>query len=139
MLKKPVYRFTIFVFFPLLVGGLIYLFFRDDSIIVINWLNNSQLIDSEKIKISREQVPEWFIYNLPDGLWIFSYVSMMLILWGDKINYKLMFWCFILPIFIIVHEFGQLVHFFSGRFDQFDLIFYIFGSVAPFFLIKSKK
>lgn len=135
--NNQVHRVIIFVFLPLMIGGLIYVCFRDDSIIMNNWLNKNQLMDLDKIKIRHEEVPDWLLYNLPDGLWIFSYVSMMLLLWGKKFNNKLMFWVFILPISIILHEFGQLIHFFSGRFDKIDLLFYIFGTTAPFLLIKT--
>lgn len=134
---KRVFRFTIFVFLPLLIGGLVYLCFRGDSIIINNWIKKNQIIDIDKIKISHKEVPDWFLYNLPDGLWIFSYVSMMLLLWGKKFKLKSFFWVLIMPISIILHEFGQLIGLFSGRFDKLDLLFYIFGTLVPFLLIKT--
>lgn len=77
-------------------------------------------------------IPHWFLYSLPDGLWIFSYISLMLFVWKNSISPKNIFWIFIIPILAIGSEIGQLLNFISGTFDFADLVFYILGMTFPF-------
>lgn len=71
-------------------------------------------------------MPLWVIYNLPDALWLFSYLLYIDAIWSNSFHnslYKLFFWS--IPIFSILLEFLQLANFIPGTFDIVDIMFYI--------------
>ena len=75
--------------------------------------------------------PDWLLFSLPDGLWVFSYVSLILWLWDNKLNGINSVWIFLIPFVAIASEFGQLIGIVPGTFDITDLIFYILGTTLP--------
>jgi hypothetical protein len=85
-----------------------------------------------------DKIPEWILFSLPDGLWIFSYVSLMLFIWQNSVSIKNIFWISIIPILAIGSEIGQLFGLVPGTFDFADLLLYLFGMTLPFmFFTKS--
>lgn len=125
-------RITKHSLIPLLLGGLIYVLFRSQSLIMFGWVNAIgmyELINLLRAYINAYEVliPNWFIYSLPDGLWIFSFTSALIIVNGCKWNeYKV--WL-LLPIGFGI-EFLQLLGIFKGTFDVNDLFFYFIGIVS---------
>ena len=83
-------------------------------------------------------LPDWLLFSLPDGLWVFSYVSLILLLWDNRLNGYNSFWVFLIPFLAIASEFGQLLGFVSGTFDITDLIFYILGTTLPIILYTNQ-
>jgi hypothetical protein len=79
----------------------------------------------------RNFLPDWLIYSLPDGLWIFSYMSLILLIWKNKINLHNIIWIVIAPVIVILFEFGQLLYITKGTFDYNDIAFYIVGTILP--------
>lgn len=125
----------------LLLGGSIYVFFRALSLNMFNWfvslgLNNSIL----KIRRLTQniKIPDWILFSLPDGLWIFSFVSFQLFIWNNKIEKENCVWLFCLPIMAIISEIGQLVKIVPGTFDSIDLVMYLIGTVLPFFIYNNQ-
>lgn len=103
---------------------------------LLNPINNLR----ESINLKANDIPHWFLYSLPDGLWIFSYISLMLFVWKNSVSFKSIVWILIIPILAIGSEVGQLLSFMSGTFDFTDLVFYILGTILPFlFYHKSIK
>ncbi len=84
-------------------------------------------------------LPDWTIYSLPDGLWLFSYMALMLLIWKNKVNNNNAFWIFSVPLLVLCHEFGQLFKIFPGTFDIADIIFYLFGILLPLTLFTFKR
>ena len=125
--------------FPLVFGGLLYIFFRADSLLMFKWfrmLNLTNVINEIRnytIPIN-SFIPNWVLYSLPDGLWLFSYVSLQLYLWKNEINFKNIFWILLIPTIAISSEVGQLIKVVPGTFDLTDLFFYILGSTLPVIL-----
>jgi len=76
--------------------------------------------------------PHWFIYNLPDGLWIFSYTAISLEIWKHSITRQNIFWIFSIPITAISSEFFQFFKIISGTFDFLDAAFYSVGTIFPY-------
>ncbi len=90
--------FSINVLLPIIVGLLIYLF------------PPSQLIRN----------------YFPDGLWAYSFISSVLIIWNRKINpvwIGITFFCFML------FEFLQYTHHVTGTADWYDLAVYAMFSL----------
>ena len=126
-------------FLTLLVGGMIYILFRTSSLKMFSWYKTIGLgeltNDLRKMTFQfADKIPEWILFSLPDGLWIFSYVSLMLFIWRNSVSIKNIFWISIIPILAIGSELGQLFGLVIGTFDIADLILYIFGMTLPFIL-----
>lgn len=128
-------------FFSLLIGGLIYISFRSYSLKMFRWFENIGIENiiiaiRKKTQIYFSEIPEWILYSLPDGLWIFSYICLMLFIWNTKITYKNIVWLLIIPLLAILSEIGQLFSLINGTFDFVDLTFYILGLLLPFILFN---
>ena len=129
----------------LTIGGCIYLFFRSDTLFMFNWVDSISLTNiletlrNDTLPI-RENLPNWFIYSLPDGLWISSYVFIMFSIWGESLSSDSIVWLLLIPIAAMLSEFGQLIHIIPGTFDALDLICYSIGfSLPALLLIKYYK
>lgn len=126
-------------FLTLLFGGLIYVLFRTTTLKMFVWYETIGLGGLTKglRKLTFQfanELPDWILFSLPDGLWIFSYVCLMLAIWQNSISSKNAFWILIIPILAIGSEIGQLFGIIVGTFDFTDLLFYIFGMTLPFIL-----
>ena len=83
--------------------------------------------------------PNWFLYSLPDGLWLFSYLSVLLAVWDNVISKHNIHWLLLVPMIAIFSEIGQLFEIVPGTFDIFDLIFYLLGTVLPILIFTNSK
>ena len=129
---------TALLFTPVVLGGLIYIIFRTDRLIMFHWfeyLNLSDEINTIKSLKNILSLPDWFIYSLPDGLWIFSYIHISLEIWKFSITRQNIFWIFSIPITAIASEIFQLFKIIPGTFDLVDIIFYLIGIALPFIKI----
>jgi len=129
--------------FSLFIGGIIYLFFRTEKLLMFKWINFIGAEDVlNKIRLItlnfRPYIPDWLLYSMPDGLYVFSYVSLMLAVWNMKLTLTSIFWILNIPLIIIVSEIGQLFLIVPGTYDIKDLSFYLFGTVLPFFCLHKR-
>lgn len=67
-------------------------------------------------------MPEWFRFSLPDGLWILAYLLMIDAALPDR-NDKFV-WISAIPMIGILSELLQWAGLFQGIFDPVDLLFY---------------
>jgi len=86
-----------------------------------------------------DHFPNWFLYSLPDGLWLFSYLSVLLVVWDNVISKHNIHWLLLVPMVAIFSEIGQLFEIVPGTFDIFDLIFYLLGTVLPILIFTNSK
>tara|TARA_B100000768_G_C11135061_1_gene313506 strand:+ start:316 stop:675 length:360 start_codon:yes stop_codon:yes gene_type:complete len=89
-----------------------------------------------------DHLPNWFLYSLPDGLWLFSYLSVLLMVWDNTISKHNIHWLLLVPLFAVFSEIGQLFKIVPGTFDILDLTFYIAGTALPILIftnLKTKK
>ena len=125
-------------FLSLFLGCLIYIAFRQETLILFTWFDISYLSEFRLITLPFSQIlPNWFLYSLPDGLWVFSYVTISLVYWKNVINKRNIFWIIIIPCIGLSSEIGQLFNILPGTFDKSDLLFYFVGTISPFLLFKS--
>lgn len=129
-------------FFTMLCGGLIYLAFREGHLKMFDWFEKISLM--EELNFFRNStlkysfyLPDWVVYSLPDGLWLFSYVSLVMAFWKNKIQINSLFWILFLPIWALAHEIGQFFHLVQGTFDFVDVVFYIVAILLPFILYSN--
>ena len=128
----------------ILFGGVIYIAFRSSNIILFKWIDYIVLIDPvENLRIVtlpyKEYLPDWFLYSLPDGLWMFSYSCIVLVIWKRKITKYSLLWLLSLPMISILFEVLQYYNYFNGTFDIIDIVFFIFGSLLPILINERMK
>jgi hypothetical protein len=130
-------KLIIYSFFPLLIGGLIYIGFRTDSLLMFNWFSYLGVIDlvkSYRSLVYEITLPEFFVYSLPNGLWTFSFLMFVYITTNKKFNFFLTLFCILI---IIGLEIFQLTKLISGTFCLTDLLTNIFFIVL-FLIIKER-
>lgn len=126
----------------LLTGGLIYILFRTDDLAMFRWFDALALdlpigFIREITMTAKNKLPNWFLYSLPDGLWIFSYISLILLLWKNEIHTYNFFWVYIIFFIAIISEIGQYFNLIPGTFDVVDLIFYALGAIIPLIIYNN--
>jgi len=131
-------------FLTLLAGSIIYLFFRTDTLLIFKWLAIFSIDETlfgirELTQNIKPHLPNWIIFSLPDGLWVFSYVSLTLLLWNNIITRANFMWVFLIPTIAISSELGQLFKIVQGTFDITDIFFYVVGTILPILIFLNKS
>lgn len=128
----------------LLLGGLVYISFRQDTLKMFSWFDRVNMLEAIldfrlfTLPLS-VYLPNWFLYSLPDGLWLFSYLSLLLIVWNNTISKHNIHWLLLLPTVAISAEIGQLFTILPGTFDILDLTFYLGGTILPILIFTNSK
>lgn len=123
--------------FPVILGGIIYIVFRTERLIMFRWFEYLSISSEITIIQNLREVfsfPGWFIYSLPDGLWVFSYTSISLEIWKNSITKQNSFWIFGVPAVAIASEVLQLFKVIPGTFDLTDIFFYVFGMILSYYI-----
>jgi hypothetical protein len=132
----------LFVLLPILIGGLIYIVSRPKSLKMFRWfenLNIDNLTNSFRAAFFHIDFPYWVKYNLPDLLWVFSFTSLILIIWNKEIIDQNVFYV-IFPVSVgILSEIGQLFCIIGGTFDLMDILFYSIGGLLSALLFINSK
>ncbi len=124
------------VLIPITFGGIIYLLFRDKSLMMFRWANAigvNGFIDCARICFASVSTNycKWLFFSLPDGLWVYSFTSFMLIVWGLKFSKHSIFWISIGPLLALCGEMGQALGVVRGTFDPTDFLLCLIGSILP--------
>lgn len=77
----------------------------------------------------------WVKYNLPDGLWLLSYLLLMESIWGMQKGIKLIFDIPII-VFAFLMELFQYIGVFPGTGDILDLLFYMLSILTTICITK---
>ena len=123
--KKKEYILALILLF---VGGMIYLLYRPQSILLFratDALGLAPYISSLRESASSAILPSILINSVPAGLWTASYLILMYCntkFYNKKTGMML---SLPLPVSMIVLEFMQLVGWCPGTFDFYDLICYV--------------
>jgi hypothetical protein len=125
----------------LFTGVLCYYFFRDSNIIFFQIFKIK--IPFANIRLSDNFLYRFLKYNLCDGLWLLSCILFLRFLWFKNPvigNYYIK--SFIGIAFLL--EFLQLIEYFPGTFDIFDLFTMAFFALSEhlinyFFTISRRK
>jgi hypothetical protein len=128
---------------PILVGCLIYTLWRKPTLLVFYWYHcvgldgviNAWRLAAEPI---RSWLPNWFLFSLPDGLWVYAITSFMAALWFNAPKQYVWFWTYIGAALAIGGEFGQSIGLVQGAYDTTDVIFYVAGLVLAKFVVSRK-
>lgn len=112
----------------LFVGGMIYLLYRPQSILLFratDVLGLAPYISSLRESASSAILPSILINSVPAGLWTASYLILMYCNTKFYNKKTRMMLSLPLPVSMIVLEFMQLVGWCPGTFDFYDLICYV--------------
>lgn len=121
-------KFTL-IFFPLLLGILIYLLYRSRNLFyynLIHYLNMHGYVSlaRQTAIIYRKLFPTWSIYSLPDGLWLFS-TGAAFLMCRNFYKFHLIWYSFIY-VFMVLIEFIQKFYgghgTIIGTFDKKDIL-----------------
>lgn len=110
---------------PLMVGIILYGLFR--GIPFLAW---------SPLFLAGKQF-SFFIYNLPDALWLYALMSSLTAIWGEKLFTNGRFWLLITIVLSIGSEIAQYFRLIPGTFDLWDIIIYI--ATLFFFITQSTK
>ena len=111
----------------LIIGGLIYIRYRSENLLMFDWYHDLGLtdyIESFRKNADTLSVYGWFKYNMPAGLWLFAYMFIIDSVWGKEKNNTKKVYLYALPVVAIVSEIMQYVSILPGTFDIMDLLCY---------------
>jgi hypothetical protein len=119
---------VIIAMMALSVGGMIYVFFRPESIMMFNWFPLLGVVHKQVNVFRTIHIPDFLVYSIPDGLWLFSYILLIGVIWNFNYH-RCMFLIMLLPIYAITHEILQLYHLVPGYFDILDFVVYVVATL----------
>lgn len=121
---------SILSFSILCIGGLIYIGFREKSLLMFDWFNHlglSQYVEIFRGLFNSEGVYGWIKNSLPDGLWLFSYMFLVDAIWNGSKSISAYIFIYYLPFLALVSEFSQYFGLVPGVFDWIDVASYLFA------------
>jgi hypothetical protein len=112
--------------FPLLMGGAVYIFWRDPSLLMFKWANTlgiEPLIELMRGVLGefKGRLPAWFLYSWPDAAWVISGMLFFAWIWRGSRSRARHFWILHTPSLAIASELAQRVRLLPGTFDPTDL------------------
>lgn len=117
----------------------IYASYRDLNMRLYSWMgictNNSVL---EYVRNHSYTPSQWVKFNLPDGLWLFSFLLFMEAIWSEEKRYKWIF-CITIISFAFGLEVLQYYGLFPGTGDIVDVLFYLAAIMLYSLIIKLKQ
>src|SRR5580765_6207739 len=127
--------FALHVLLPIVLGGLIYICWRPQDLLMFRWLRAAgveSLINSLRAIAApfRAIIPHWIVYSLPDGLWVYALTAFMIIRWRDRDSLTKLFWLSTGLLLGVGSELGQLAGIVPGSFDYSDLIVCLLAPTA---------
>jgi len=135
----------IFSGITLTLGGLIYICFRSENLIMFQWfqfMGISKAINILRNSLSILYLPRIIIYSLPDALWLYSLTVFIAMIWINERAY-FFFWMIICAFLGLGHEIAQGLDILKGTFDYIDLFFlsasYSVAIIHSLLIIKSQN
>ena len=119
---------TILSLLILCVGGLIYIGFRDTSLLMFTWFNHLGLtehIGTVRNIFNSEGVYGWVKNSLPDGLWLFSYMFLVDVIWNGSKSVSSHVFIYYLPLLALLSEILRYWGVGPGVFDWIDVVSYL--------------
>jgi hypothetical protein len=142
MLRSRFAFIAVHIIFPLLLGGLIYICWRDQNLLMFRWFDLAglePLIAKLRIATTPLQVklPIWFQFSLPDALWVYALTAFMALVWKGRDSRLKFAWLSMGLLLGAGSELGQLAGLVPGVFDPFDFFFCL--SAAGLALVATSK
>ncbi len=132
--RHIIFKILIHVVSPMVLGVLVYHFMTDREIL-LNRIMENLTGGKGNIGIS---APDWVKYNLPDGLWPYSFASAILIIHDCRIERKNIPWVLLAVCFPLALEYGQKFGILQGTYDPLDVIWSLGGSFVSIVILTLK-
>lgn len=134
-------QFTVHVVAPIVIGGLIYLIWRSDSLLMFKWCDSCGIYAAitflrHHANWIRPHLPNWFIYSLPDATWVYAATCSLRLIWRHTSCAESFLWCAVPGFFCVGGEIGQLIGFVPGTFCLCDLILCLSAIVAALLITR---
>ncbi len=116
---------------PLIVGGIIYIIWRVDSLLMFAWIESFGLTDILKVlrdNYKHYHIPKWALYNLPNGTWTYTFTFIMTYVWVKELSMKRYFYISMPFLLGSVFELGQLIKIIPGVFCYGDILAHFIGA-----------
>ncbi len=119
-------------FFAVFAGGLIYILFRPAEPVFFNWFyaagfeNWLYAVREQSLSIG-SFLPQWIVYSLPNGLWVFAYTTIVLSIWTGSNSFLKYFWFLSIPVLVFGFELLQLTGKLQGTFCLSDILWSAIG------------
>jgi hypothetical protein len=122
------------VLLPLLVGGLIYLLFRADTLFMFRWAEALGVGDAlyaarSILRGTFPELPGWVLYSLPDGIWVYAGTVQFRLIWRNESDWQADVWRWLIFVLALASEVGQALGLVPGTFDWIDTFFILFGGL----------
>lgn len=132
---------AIHVLTPLAIGGLIYILWRSDSLLMFRWfeaLGVAKLVAQLRVFAAgfHRCLPGWLLFSAPNALWAYSFTAFMTALWGDSSARGRLCWMLAGPTVGVGLEVGQACHLVRGTFDFVDVVSSLLAGSAALFFVK---
>ena len=131
-------KLILHVVFPILVGSIIYILFREKKLLMFKWFeffNLNFIIDFMRdiCYKYRKIIPKSLLFSLPDALWVYSFTMFLSFYFKNKIILSSIF------VGSMITEIFQ-IWFVVGTFDTYDLIYmFIFYIISIYFIKKYEE
>jgi hypothetical protein len=126
------------IFISLLAGTFIYFLTRTEGTVInfyLSQVNNGRLLSSMQGLVENTALPYWFIYSLPDALWMLAMSLSILLIWKYQIHSSSIACTIIAVCAGMSHEILQGAGIISGTFDGADLAFIFVAGILPITLV----
>jgi hypothetical protein len=140
----PIWLYVFHVLLPLAAGGGIYSCYRSPSLSMFKWyaaigIDNWISMARSGAAPFRHILPDWTIYSLPDGLWVYSLTSFMLMVWRRQNASRMSFiWPHIGVTLGLGSEVLQLTGTIPGAFDFVDALLCVALYALAFILLRRR-
>lgn len=134
---------TLLILLPLILGIIIYISFRSKSLFYFQIFHyfdfHEEVLAIRKFAFShRKLIPNWVIYSLPDGLWLFSF-GIAILYYLDNYTKRVILFTLITIVTLcfeyIQYSFGghgTLI----GTYDKWDLYCFLGAYISAIFISK---
>jgi len=82
--------------------------------------------------------PDWIIFNLPDGLWLYALLSSIIFIWKDNHTSHFFLWLSTAILLTFLTEIMQAYRFLFGTFDWNDMLAYLIAGIVSIFPFRNK-
>jgi hypothetical protein len=131
----------ILIIISLVSGLILYIGFRTTHTPIYQWaikLGLGKEINFLRNTMQGIHLPDWIVYSMPDGLWMFSFVLSVLSIWNFNLNKTTGPWIFSAIFIGLGFEIMQGYVKGIGVFDWNDLLLMIAGTVIALSFCSNK-
>ena len=141
LLRLRMLEFLLHVLAPILIGSSVYVFWRVDTLLVFYWIDSLRMgsfVNDARVILEpmRNLLPNWFLYSLPDALWVYAATAFWILVWRGESKHCFRAWTSVGVLVATMSELGQAIRVVPGTFCAVDLTL---GLVAWFAALASLR